>query len=229
MKNYKFAIAALAILFCVSITSCADDSEELPSPTQPSNPIIDYSDDSNLNLTDANILFIGNSLTYSNDLPGLVRQLGKENGADIGVKSVTRGNYALIDHWNDGVIQKEIAAGQFDFVVVQQGPSSQAFGREVLIEYGKLINDLCEKHGAKMAYYMVWPSQTYYHTFDGVIKNHEDAAAINKTLLCPVGRVWKQHFDTTGDFSYYGADGFHPSLKGSQVAAVVIVESLFNQ
>ncbi|WP_420582325.1 SGNH/GDSL hydrolase family protein [Reichenbachiella sp.] len=229
MKIFKFAIAALAILFCASISSCADDSEELPNHKSPSNPIIDYSDDSDLNLTDANILFIGNSLTYTNDLPGLVRQLGKVNGADIGVKSVTRGNYALIDHWNDGVIQKEIAAGQFDFVVVQQGPSSQAFGREVLIEYGKLINDLCEKHGAKMAYYMVWPSQTYYHTFDGVIKNHEDAAAINKALLCPVGRVWKQHFDATGDYSYYGGDGFHPSLKGSQVAAEVIVESLFNQ
>ena len=30
--------------------------------------------------------------------------------------------------------------GLFDFVVVQQGPSSQAWGREVLIEYGEKIS-----------------------------------------------------------------------------------------
>jgi lysophospholipase L1-like esterase len=74
---------------------------------------------------------------------------------------------------------------------------------------------------------MVWPSRQYYNTFDAVIKNHEDAAAMSNALLAPVGLVWKTHFDSTQDFSYYGADNFHPSLKGSQVAAEDIVESLF--
>ncbi len=76
---------------------------------------------------------------------------------------------------------------------------------------------------------MVWPSRMYYHTFDGVIKNYTAAAEANNAVLCPAGQVWKTHFDQTNDFSYYGADGFHPSLKGSQVAAKVIFESLFEE
>ena len=53
-----------------------------------------------------------------------------------------------------------------------------------------------------------------------------DAATLNKAVLCPVGELWKAHFDTTGDFAYYGPDGFHPSEQGSRVAAEVIYRSL---
>ena len=36
---------------------------------------------------------------------------------------------AIMDHWNDGEVQKEIIRNQYDFVIVQQGPSSQQNGR----------------------------------------------------------------------------------------------------
>lgn len=74
---------------------------------------------------------------------------------------------------------------------------------------------------------MVWPPINHQERFEGVIKNHEDAAVINQAILCPVGEVWKSYFDTTGNFDYYGIDGFHPSKKGSEVAAKVIVDTLF--
>ncbi len=177
---------------------------------------------------DFSILFVGNSLTYSNSLPQLVVERAKEaNDLVINAHTIAYGNYAIIDHWNDGNVQKEIASGQYDYVIIQQGPSSQAYGRQVLIEYGAKFKELCESHNTELVYYMVWPSRQYYHTFDGVIKNHEDAATMNNALLAPVGQVWKRHFDNTEDFSYYGSDGFHPSLKGSQVAAEVIVNTLF--
>ena len=74
---------------------------------------------------------------------------------------------------------------------------------------------------------MVWPSLNYYHSFDGVIKNYRDASLINDAILLPVGEVWKNYFERTGDFGYYGPDGFHPSKEGSTIAAKVIVNSLF--
>lgn len=175
------------------------------------------------------ILFIGNSLTYTNDLPGLVQKEGKESGHSIETTTVAYPNYGLIDHWEDGDIQNLIESNRFDYVIIQQGPSSQQEGREWLIEYGKLITGLSANTKTKLVYFMVWPSRTYYHTFYGVIKNHTDAAKLNSAILCPVGKVWKEFFDETGDFSYYGGDGFHPSLKGSRVAAEVIVATLFNK
>ena len=140
---------------------------------------------------------------------------------------IAKGNYAIVDHWSDGEVQKEIARKIYDFVIIQQGPSSQAEGREMLINDGKKYKDLCEENDTKLVYFMVWPSRTYYETFDDVIKNYRDAASINEAILCTVGEVWKEHFDLTDNFDYYGVDGFHPSLMGSQVAAEVIIDSLF--
>lgn len=181
-----------------------------------------------INTEEFRLLFIGNSLTYTNDLPNLVKDYGKTKGKSISVKSVAYGNYALIDHWEDGEIQALIETQSYNYVIVQQGPSSQAFGKALLLEYGEKISNLCRENYTNLAFYMVWPSITYYDTFQGVIDNYRLVATLNNDLLCPVGEVWKSHFDTTNDFSYYGSDGFHPSLEGSQVAAQVIYEALFN-
>lgn len=177
--------------------------------------------------TSYKLLFVGNSLTYGNNLPHLVEKEAGAMGISLSTTMIANGNYALIDHWNDGLVQKEIEKGHYHFVIIQQGPSSQAEGRRMLIEDGKKYADLCKDHGSVLCYFMVWPAREYYHTFDDVIKNHQDAARLNKAVLIPVGEVWKKHFDENNDFDYYGNDGFHPSLKGSQRAAEIIVSTLF--
>ena len=176
-----------------------------------------------------NILFIGNSLTYTNNLPKLVKKEAKKKGIKINTKMIALPNYALIDHWNVGKVQQLIRSKKYDFVIIQQGPSSQNDGRKILIEYGTKLNKLSRENGAKLCYFMVWPSLNYYHTFNGVIKNHSDAAKLNNAILIPVGKVWKNHFDKKNEFKYYGPDGFHPSLLGSQIAAKTIIVTLFDK
>lgn len=182
-----------------------------------------------LQKTSCKVLFIGNSLTYTNNLPFLVKEEAAFRGFAMEVKQVTLPNYGISDHLLDGEIQKLILSGNYDYVIIQQGPSSQPYGRETLINYGKVYKQLCDKGGAELVFFMVWPSRKYYHTFDGVIASYHEAAKVCGSMICPVGEVWKEHFDTTNDFSYYGPDGFHPSLKGSKVAANLIVDSLFKE
>lgn len=174
------------------------------------------------------LLFIGNSLTYTNDLPKIVKQEAKRQGKMIKIKMIAYPNYGLEDHWNLGKVQKLIKKNRYDFVIIQQGPSSQAYGRKSLIEYGAQLKTICNQNNSQLVYFMVWPSKNYLQTFEGVIKNYTDAAEKNKALLCPVGKVWKAYFESTNDFSYYGIDGFHPSRKGSKVAAEIIVKILFS-
>jgi len=181
------------------------------------------------NNTEFNILFIGNSLTYTNNLPLLVKKYAKLKGKKINTKIIAFPNYAIEDHWNDGQVQKLISSKKYDFVILQQGPSSQSDGRKMLIEYGEKYNSLCKLNEVKLCYFMVWPSLNYYHTFDDVIKNHKDAALVNDSILLPVGKVWKEYIDSTKSNEYYSSDGFHPSIKGSQIAAKVIIEHLFQQ
>lgn len=173
-----------------------------------------------------NILFIGNSLTYSNGLPDLIKNKAKYSGYTIETKTVALTNYAISDHWNKGEVQKLINSKKYNLVIIQQGPSSQSKNKKILINYGKKYSDLCKKNNTLLAYFMVWPSLQNYHTFDDVIKNHELAAKINDAILCPVGIVWKNYFDTSKKFDYYGIDNFHPSKKGSEVAAEVIFRSI---
>jgi len=175
------------------------------------------------------ILFVGNSLTYSNDLPFLVEQAAAKDQIMVSTEILAKPNYALVDHWAEGTLQKKIKSKSFDFVIVQQGPSSQEEGRKLLLKSVKKLTKICEKNQSQLAVFMVWPSQQYYHTFDKVIKNHREVAKIYNAILCPVGEVWKTHFDKTQDFSYYGPDGFHPSQKGSESAAKIIVDSLFDE
>lgn len=84
--------------------------------------------------TDINILFIGNSLTYTNNLPELVKKRALQKDLIVTNSMVAFPNYAMIDHLDDGKIQKLIAHGNFDFVIMQQGPSSQEEGRLMLLE-----------------------------------------------------------------------------------------------
>ena len=177
--------------------------------------------------TEHRLLFVGNSLTYSNDLPAMVEQAAARRGISLSTMMLAKPNYAIVDHWAEGQVQDMIRTGDYDYVIIQQGPSSQPDGYHMLVNGGQPYSQLTTAHGARLAYFMVWPSLLYYHTFDGVIANYTAGAAANDAILIPVGQVWKDHFDATRDFSYYGADGFHPSRKGSLVAAAVIVDTLF--
>ncbi len=199
MKRFKFILILLVILSCR----------------------YSYSQESELS-----ILFVGNSLTYTNALPKLVEKATKKQGLNIQTEMIAKPDYALIDHWNDGKVQKLISTKKFDLVIVQQGPSSRDFGKEILIEYGEKFKKLCEENNADLAFFMVWPSRQFYHTFDGVIENHTEAAKIKNALLFPVGEVWKKHFEATKNFDYYGPDQFHPSEKGSLAAAEIIASEL---
>jgi len=211
-------IKNVGLLIILLMQACS--SNDVITTTPSDDIIIDPGNGEN------SLLFIGNSLTYTNDVPGLIEDLATAEEISLSTASVTFGGYGLEDHWNEGNIQTLIESREFDYVIIQQGPSSQAAGRASLIEYGGKIGTLCQAHGVTLVYYMVWPSLTNYSTFDGVIANYTEAAGLSGALLAPVGSVWKAHFDGTNDFSYYGPDGFHPSLEGSTIAAQVIFETL---
>lgn len=173
------------------------------------------------------ILFVGNSLTYTNDLPGMMESLGKAFEIEVRTGSRCLPNYALEDHWRDGEVQQLIATGNYGIVVFQQGPSSQPPGKEMLVQYGGNLADLCRKHDVRPAFFMVWPSLQYYHTFEGVIANYQEAAVRADALLFPVGAVWKTYRGQHAEAALYAQDGFHPSPQGSFLAALTIFHTLF--
>jgi len=172
------------------------------------------------------ILFIGNSLTYANGLPMILEEIGRAYKKNIITEMVCFPNYAIVDHLKEGNVQKKIATENYDYVIIQQGPSSQEDGRKMLLKSGEVLSALCKQYNTKLAYYMVWPSKQYYFTFDKVIANHTEAAKFNEALLLPVGKYWKQYNQLNNKISLYGQDQFHPSEAGSFLAALVIFDKI---
>lgn len=168
------------------------------------------------------VLFVGNSLTYYNDLPSMVGRAAKEHGLEVQTEMVAKPNFALEDHWNDGQLQRKLDKGTFDWIVLQQGPSSQPEGLQMLLKYGGKVKNMCKHANCQVAFFMVWPSRQHYASFPMVIANYRNAATTLDVLLFPVGEEWKEYQEKTADFSYYAQDGFHPSTKGSQIAARII-------
>lgn len=172
------------------------------------------------------VLFVGNSLSYTNNLPLLLQEEAYSNSIELYTDLIAEPNYALIDHWKDRKVQKAIAEGAYDFVIIQQGPSSQEFGKGILIEYGRKFKDLCDRYGSQLLYFMVWPALENASTFDAVINNHYEAARINEALVCAVGEQWQLALKNNPSPGLYAQDGFHPSLKGSRFAARLLFECL---
>ena len=172
------------------------------------------------------ILFIGNSLTYANDLPALVCGLARSAGRQAVCESVAKPDYSLEDHWNERDARAAIARG-WDVVVLQQGPSALPESRRLLIAYAKRFAAEIRKAGARPALYMVWPSQARRGDFPGVSQSYAAAAKEVDGLLLPVGDAWRAAWLADATLPLYASDGLHPSASGTYLAALVIYAQLF--
>lgn len=114
--------------------------------------------------TELRVLFLGNSLTYYNDMPALFRDLSLSAGKKIYVDSVTKGA-ATVAQFAD--VNTEIGASAYgkltgekwDVIIIE--PSRRITPDEDTILNAELyaasvISDLAEKAGASLMLYSVW-------------------------------------------------------------------------
>jgi hypothetical protein len=172
------------------------------------------------------VLFVGNSLTSTNDLPRIVGDLARSAGTPIEYDVRAPGGVALEDHWNQTDIRDVIANSRWDFVVMQQGPSALPESAENLRVWAGTFADAVRAQGGRPALYTVWPEGYRKDALDAVISSYRRAAADSRSLLLPVGLAWKYVWKTNPKFPLYGPDGFHPSKSATYLASVVIVAGL---
>lgn len=176
------------------------------------------------------VLFIGNSLTYSNNMPAIVEALADAAGQKrLAFRAVVFGGFSLEDHWTQGDARQAIAQGGWDVVVLQQGPSASTEGRQSLLEYARRFAQEIRRAGARPALYMVWPSISRRQDFDGVAESYRQAAEDAGGLLFPVGEAWRAAWRHDPKLKLYSPDGLHPTVAGSYLAALVIYERLYEK
>ncbi|HWO02028.1 MAG TPA: hypothetical protein VNS63_22460 [Blastocatellia bacterium] len=176
------------------------------------------------------VLFVGNSLTSSNDLPAIVEALAAATGQrTFAYESIALPDFSLEDHWTKKDAQKAIMTAKWDSVVLQQGPSASKGGRALLLEYSRRFAEEIRRAGGRPALYMVWPAASRMDDFKGVSESYRQAAEAVDGLVFPVGEALLNAWKSDTSIALYSGDGFHPSTAASYLAGLVIFEQLYDR
>lgn len=173
------------------------------------------------------VLFIGNSLTYTNNLPGTLEALARSVGDTIRAASVSLPNFAVIDHALGQSNAIDVIKSQsWEYVILQQGPTTVGVNRDTLIIASKILDPLARAAGGRIAELMPWPQSNELHLFPAVRASFQAAAQAVNGLFIPAGDAWRAALEARPDTPLYGGDGYHPGPLGTYLAALVAYEKI---
>lgn len=180
------------------------------------------------------VLFVGNSLTYYNDLPLIVEALadsvpGLTPAQRLSTAMAAYPDYALFDHWADGNAVRAIDGSKWNVVVLQQGSSALDESRVLLRDWTKKFDEKIRAAGGRTAMYAVWPNASRQFDFDRVNESYTLAANDVSGMLFPVGEAWRAAWRRDANLALYSSDGLHPTVAGSYIGALVITSMLLER
>lgn len=192
------------------------------------------------------VLFLGNSLTFTNNLPGMIAQLAKSRHIDMQYDIYAPGEYRLMQHASDPNSIAKINEKKWDFVVLQDQGQMPAFSdeqvRRDVFANAKILCDAVKKADpdGQVVFYETMARKSGdpgnvgisqdLATYDGMQKridrSYVQMSTDNWALLAPVGQAWKEVRDSRPDMELY-LDEMHPNLSGSYLAACVFYAVMF--
>lgn len=196
-----------------------------------------------------NVLFLGNSYTYGNNLPALVANIAESLGDSLYHDQNTPGGYTLNGHSTNNNSIGKIQQGGWDRVVLQdqsQIPSlNPAFVATNSLPYAMALSDTIYKYNdcGKPLFFMTWgrqngdaancpnypPSCTYEGMQGRLRSSYLLMGTQNNAPTSPVGAVWREFRDNFPNTNLYAGDGSHPNLNGSYLAACTFYASIYHK
>jgi hypothetical protein len=185
------------------------------------------------------ILFIGNSMTYVQDLPGLLTNLASSNGKTIITAQNTPGGYFLSDHVTDPISLSLMAQG-FDYIVVheQSGgniqPALPSITRPIAI-----IDSIARAHCSKILLYATpgypethpWSVEPYLDMQAEIIYKYKLAAQSVRGACLPTAHAFRDVITNYPSISGMWASptDYHPGIKGQYLHACVLFSALYSE
>jgi hypothetical protein len=176
------------------------------------------------------VLFIGNSFTFVNDLPKMIAELaeaGKQPPLEH--ERETPGGASFEKHWKDGKAAKKIAAGPWDFVVLQEQSQRPLVNRPLMFEYAAKLDGEIRKHGAKTLLYQTWAVQDQPEQQPALSKAYLDLGTELNARVAPVGIAWQKALEDNPKLVLHSADKSHPSKAGTYLAACVFYAAIYGK
>jgi hypothetical protein len=178
------------------------------------------------------VLFIGNSLTYVNDLPGELQAMvaaAYPEGPSLIWKSVTPPGCTLRKHWDDGKAAATIAEARWDYVVLQEQSQIPFSDREQMFHYARLFDHEIKRVGAKTVLYMTFPLKKKFVRGDALPHIYATLGQELGAIVVPVDVAWHKAAKLDPQLALYKADGVHPAAAGTYLAVCCFAERLWGQ
>ncbi len=186
------------------------------------------------------ILFVGNSYTYYNNLPGLLEYFAKKSPAEMVLKTkmVVKGGANLKLHWDMGKALKAIRSNKYTHVVLQEqsrlgGTYENGILRvgdpEIFFDCARRFDAEIKKAGAKTVFFLTWARRDFPRNQSKLNAAYTTIAKKLKATVVPVGPVWQMVSKKKPEISLYDPDGSHPSPAGTYLIGCVFYGSLLGR
>jgi hypothetical protein len=201
------------------------------------------------NATVRKVYFVGNSYTYTNSMPDMLRDFTTAQGDTIIYAMSAPGGYTLQQHTTNATTIAGIFSQQWDVVVLQEQSQLPSFTpAEVATEvypYATRLdsfinaNDTC----TQTMFMMTWGRRngdvmncpvypvvcTYEGMQDRLRTSYMQMALDNGAVVAPMGAAWHIVIDSFPAIDLYQTDSSHPSVSGSYLQACVFYASIFHR
>jgi hypothetical protein len=175
------------------------------------------------------VLFIGNSYTYVNMLPEMLRQfsLARKQPRPLDYRMIAPGGCSLERHWQSGTAQKAIAEGGWDYVVLQDHSLGPITNSASMWRHARLFDREVRKVGGKTVFYSTWARKNAPASQSQITAAYSGIAAELGVLCCPAGPAWASVIHERPSLELYQSDGSHPSPAGTYLTACVFYSVLY--
>lgn len=193
-------------------------------------------------------LFIGNSYTGVNDLPGLVDSIARSKGDSLIQDSNTPGGYTFQLHTTNAATISKISSNSWDYVILQEQSQLPSFPpsqvQTDVIPYADTLNQMIKANDSctTTLFYMTWgrkngdasnclsyPPVCTYNGMQGRLRYSYVLLAQMFGEVCPAGMAWKRVRDLDSTINLYQADESHPTIFGSYLVACTFYACIFHK
>jgi hypothetical protein len=179
--------------------------------------------------TPVRVLFVGNSLTYSNGMPDMVARLAQNDGPGMSLASLDLRGKSLADHVADGDVAKMLEEKTWDFVVLQENSNVSETAK--MLEPAKKLDEMVRAHGAKTVLFLPWAHSgsdaERQHMLSRMVAMYQDVGKAIGARVAPAGPAFEAVHTKKPEYDLVGSDGVHPTFRGSYVAACVLYATLY--
>ncbi|MGH1342690.1 MAG: DUF4886 domain-containing protein [Nannocystales bacterium] len=188
------------------------------------------------------VLFLGNSFTFSNDLPGMVSGLGEDAGIPIETDSLTQGGQPLSFHVQNEATLPILESQAWDYVVIQGHSLETLTDLDGFLQNGETLVGWIEEAGAEPLLYETWARSWVHDIWDdpnfgytnpdemqnAVSDGYRMLSDLTGARVVPAGQAWQTLWSSPDGEMYYpwGGDEYHPSVVGTYLNASVFFVAL---